>query len=85
MSDQFKKHYKKRITVGSSLEKRYIERVEIFILDKHNQIIRDHELIGKLSKFRAFWINGDVRVVYEVVTDSLVIFVDIGTNNQVYS
>lgn len=32
---------------------------------------------------RAFWITGDIRVVYRVRGDT-VYFLDIGTHNQVY-
>ncbi len=85
LSDKFKKYYQKRVPQSSSLENRYTERVKIFLVDKRSPVMKDHALTGKLSSFRAFWITGDIRVVYFVESDDLVTFVNIGSHNQVYS
>lgn len=70
---------------GSKLERKFQERLDLFIKNKKNPILRDHNLIGKLKSFRAFSITGDVRVIYSEEPKDEIIFIDIGTHSQVYS
>lgn len=79
----FLKSYKKRILPNSSLDKKFKERLKLFIEDKSNSILKDHSLKGKKSEYRAFSITGDIRAVYEKVSDGILLH-DIGTHNQVY-
>ena len=69
--------------LNSSLDKKFKERLKLFIEDQNSAILKDHKLKGKKSKYRAFSITGDVRVVYEKVADGILLH-DIGTHNQVY-
>lgn len=85
LSDKFRKNYKKRIFPNSPIENKYKERSAIFLNDPRSPIVKDHALKGKLLGLRAFWITGDVRVVYFAESKDLVTFVDIGSHNQVYS
>lgn len=84
-SKQFKKNFKKRVVVGSTLESKYQERLAIFIENRQNPLIKDHKLTGKMQMLRAFWITGDIRVVYFLEAEGIVTFVNIGSHNQVYS
>lgn len=43
----------------------------------------DHALTGKLTGKRAFSVAGDIRVIYVELEDAIV-FLDIGSHNQVY-
>jgi len=80
---KFKKNYKKRISPNPLLDKRFEERFNLFLKDPSNPILKDHPLTGKLKGLRAFWITGDIRVVYYIRYE-IAYFVDIGTHNQVY-
>lgn len=80
----FKKHFKKRVPKESALEKRYIQRVEMFVINRSNPVLKDHKLTGKLKDFRSFSIKGDFRVVYKQESEDVVTFTDIGTHPQVY-
>lgn len=80
---QFKKHFKKRILPDISLVKRFDERIKLFISDRVNPILADHPLGGDYKGYRSFSITGDIRVIYKF-TNSSVIFIDVGTHNQVY-
>jgi addiction module RelE/StbE family toxin len=80
----FLKHYKKRIANNLSLKKRFKERVELFTENKNNPVLRNHALSGDLEGFYAFSITGDIRVVYKFEIETVVLFYDIGTHNQVY-
>lgn len=81
---QFKKNFNKRIPKGSQLEKRYKERLTLFIKNRKSPILRDHKLTGKKKSFRSFSITGDFRVIYIQESEDTVVFIDIGTHNQVY-
>lgn len=60
----FIKHYKQRVAGNKSLVLRYEERVQLFIDDKNNSILKDHQLQGKMKSYRSFSITGDCRVIY---------------------
>lgn len=80
----FKKNYKKRIAPKPDLVKKFRERVRLFLEDRSHELLRDHALIGKKLTLRAFSIAGDIRVIYKFEGKSKVLFLDIGSHNQVY-
>lgn len=81
---QFIKSYKKRIANNAKLVQKVTERIDFFKIDSANPLLKDHTLSGKKSHLRAFWISGDIRIVYLPVSKEVVIFIDIGSHNQVY-
>lgn len=80
----FKKSFKKRILPNKKLVKKTEERIRLFLKNPQNQILRDHGLMGTKRKTRSFSISGDIRIVYRRISKDHVIFLDIGTHNQVY-
>lgn len=82
-SKQFVKHYRKRIKQNKNLQKRFAKRLRLFKKDRQNPILRDHKLKGSKIGLRAFSITGDHRVVYKEF-GNYILFLDIGTHNQVY-
>lgn len=80
---QFKKHFKERIPINSSLHQRFNERVRLFLDNPKNPILQDHKLTGKIHRYRAFSITGDIRLIY-YKSEYFIYFIDIGTHNQVY-
>lgn len=61
---QFKKSYNKRIGNNEELVKKVVERLALFQQDPQSSLLKDRALSGKKSHLRAFWITGDVRIVY---------------------
>lgn len=55
----------------------------MFLAGQRGTPLNDHALSGNLQGKRAFSITGDIRVIYVELEDRL-IFLDIGTHNQVY-
>jgi len=47
-------------------------------------LLQDHRLSGAKKDLRAFSITGDIHIVYLPISDIEVIFMDIGSHNQVY-
>lgn len=81
---KFKTAYKKRIAYSSKLVSRTEERIKLFKENPLNPVLKDHVLIGRLKSLRSFSIAGDIRIVYQPINKNNVIFLDIGSHNQVY-
>ncbi len=79
----FEKHYKKRIAPNPKLVKRFSERYKLFLSGERGKPLNDHALSGDLLGRRAFSVAGDTRVIYIELEDRI-IFLDVGTHNQVY-
>lgn len=81
---QFKKHYQKRVAPHPALIKQFEKRFALFIADRDKRELSDHALVGELQGYRAFSITGDIRVVYQLISETTALMLDIGTHNQVY-
>lgn len=82
-SKGFIKNYKRRIKVFPKLHTQFLNRIELFKTDRTNPSLKDHQLTGDKSEYRAFSITGDMRVIYKISEDE-VKFYDVGSHNQVY-
>ncbi len=80
---QFKKNFQKRIAKDPKLVAQFEERLRLFSAGVRGIPLNDHALTGQLAGYRAFSVTSDVRVLYIETEDSM-IFLDIGTHNQVY-
>lgn len=81
----FTEHFKKRFDkLSTKLQEKFENRLGIFLKDTNNPILKVHPLKGNLLGFRAFSITGDYRVIYKIIDQDTVKFVDIGTHSQVY-
>lgn len=80
---QFIKLFNKRIGNKTSLIQKFHNRIKLFRTNPKDPLLRDHRLQGKKRSLRAFWVTGDIRVVYFIKGGSAY-FIDIGTHNQVY-
>ena len=79
----FEKHFKQRISPNAKLVTRFKERLTLFMAGEHSAPLYDHPLAGKLAGKRAFSVAGDIRVIY-VELEDFIVFLDIGSHNQVY-
>lgn len=79
----FRKSYLKRIAPNKGLERRFAQRLDLFLKSPQSPPLQDHTLKGNLENLRAFSATGDIRVVY-VRKGNTVYLLDIGTHNQVY-
>lgn len=82
-SRQFEKHYAKRISPSKSLKRAYAERYILFVAGERGHPLNDHPLTGSMVGKRAFSVASNIRVAYKE-TDEAIIFIDIGSHNQVY-
>jgi addiction module RelE/StbE family toxin len=80
----FVKSYRQRIGSNRKLSLQTEKRVVMFRKDRFDSILKDHALIGQRKDLRSFSVNGDVRIIYQLISEDYVIFIDIGSHNQVY-
>jgi len=80
---QFKKNFRLRVSHNPKLVKKFEQRLRLFLINRNHPLLKDHMLTGKKKGYRAFWITGDVRVVYKIEGETIRLY-DIGTHPQVY-
>ncbi|KKS84974.1 MAG: hypothetical protein UV59_C0012G0067 [Candidatus Gottesmanbacteria bacterium GW2011_GWA1_43_11] len=80
----FRKVFKKRIAGNEKLIRKFNLRLELFQQNPQHPLLHDHPLTGTKKGQRAFSITGDMRVVYQQVSEDVILLLDIGTHNQVY-
>jgi mRNA-degrading endonuclease YafQ of YafQ-DinJ toxin-antitoxin module len=83
---RFEKSFAK---LSSKVQRKFIEKLEIFLENEHHSSLKTHRLKGKKKEKYAFSITDDIRAIYNKnkQNDKIIIiftFVDIGTHNQVY-
>ena len=83
-NSSFKRSFKRRIVVGSEREARLRSKIALFINDPFDKELRTHKLSGKLKGFWSFSVEFDLRVIFYFEDSETVVFVDLGTHNEVY-
>lgn len=79
----FKKSFEK---LPKRLKEKVVKAVDSFAKNPFDQHLRNHALSGKMSDKRAFWVTGDVRVIFEEYDNYvLVIMLGVGTHSQIYN
>lgn len=63
----------------------FYEKLELWQRDPHHRSLRDHALKGAFDGYRSIDIEYDLRALYYVKGDTLVIFTLIGTRSQLYN
>lgn len=77
----FTKQFKK---LRPNQQERFYDRLELFEINPQNRALRDHALKGKYKGFRSIDVEGDLRALYYVKEDVIVVFAIIGTHSQLY-
>lgn len=84
-SIDFTKDFSKQFKVLRPKQKeRFYERLDLFKKNPHDRALRDHALKGVHKGYRSIDIEGDLRALYFVKGDVVVIFGFIGTHSQLY-
>ncbi len=79
----FVKNFRKRIAKDSKLTRRFEKRMEMFVKNVDDPVLRNHRLVGRKREYWSFRVTGDIRVVYKRVGSEVWLY-DIGSHNQVY-
>ncbi len=75
------KAYKK---LRKSLQLQAEERIQLFIQDRKDPLLKNHPLQGRMKDKRAFSVSGDYRIVYEKLENDEIVFLflDIGKHGS---
>jgi addiction module RelE/StbE family toxin len=82
--EAFKRSYRKRIKNDEERRRRFWRRVELFLSSPFSPQLRTHKLSGKLEGQWAFSVDDDCRVVFEFIEKDKILFIDIGSHDEVY-
>lgn len=83
-SNSFKKSFKKTIKNDINLKSKFWDKVNIFINDPFERSLKTHKLSGKLKDLWSFTVEFDIRVIFYFADKSKVVFIDIGTHEEIY-
>ena len=78
---KFKKQYKK---LPSKMQVQFDERVQLFAVDPTLPMLKVHPLNGKYKGYWSLSVSGDIRALYIMDGDTIVIFALIGSHSQLY-
>lgn len=77
----FDKQYSK---LKPNVKSQFKKRITTFSVNPFDVMLRNHALKGKYLGYRSIDIIGDVRALYTVKGDTVVIFGFIGSHSQLY-
>lgn len=70
--------------LNSKVKTSFRGRIEIFKSNPFDTRLRNHALKGKYLGYRSIDITGDIRALYSIQGDTVIIFGFIGTHSQLY-
>ena len=76
------KHFSKVFKrLPSHIQRQAVKKDKTFRRNMFASQLRTHPLKGKLSRFYAYRINREYRVIFEIIDEATVIYHDIGTHS----
>jgi addiction module RelE/StbE family toxin len=78
---KFKKQYKK---LPPKLQAQFKDRLRLFFADPTNPQLRVHPLKGNFAGYWSMNVNGDIRALYILKGEEVIIFALIGTHSELY-
>jgi len=83
-SPTFERNFRKRFKSKPQLQEKFWQRVTLFLENPFDSRLKTHKLTGRLKELWSFSVEYDIRVVFYFMTNEKVVFVDIGTHDEVY-
>jgi mRNA-degrading endonuclease YafQ of YafQ-DinJ toxin-antitoxin module len=81
----FEKHWNKYLTGLTEKQKEQLrERLAIFKEDVFDKRLKTHRLKGNLKEYYAFSINFSDRIVFKIIEDNSVYFIEVGSHDVCY-
>lgn len=78
----FDKKYKK---LPEREKGKFKERRNLFLENQLHPLLNNHALAGRYKGCRSINVSGDLRAIYQVITDDTVLFIDIDRHSNLYS
>ena len=79
-----KNFVKKYAKLRRNEKARFKERRNLFLEDPYDPLLNNHALIGKYTGCRSINVTGNLRVVYDIIDEDSVLFIDIDTHSNLY-
>lgn len=79
---EFDKHFNYRLSRPQKIK--VFDAIAIFTLDPFNEDLRNHSLKGQWAGYRSISVGGDLRAHYRELDLGLVLFVAVGSHDQLY-
>ncbi len=80
-SKQFDKEFKK---LPNTIKEKFLDRLDMFIIDQYNILLKRHLLRGKYYGHESINITGDYRAIFKFISPNIFKFVRIGTHSELY-
>ena len=80
-TNYFKKSFKKK---DKFIQKKALERIELFRKDPFNIVLNNHALNGEHENKRSFNVTGDYRILFYNFNENTIVLTDIGTHPELY-
>jgi len=77
----FKRQYKK---LPEKFQRQFNERLLIFLKNSSHLLLRVHPLKGKYAGYWSMNISGDLRAIYLIRKENIIIFALIGSHSNLY-
>jgi addiction module RelE/StbE family toxin len=78
---KFKKQYKK---LPEKFQRQFDDRLLIFVSDPTTPKLRVHPLKGEYAGYWSMNVNGDIRALYLIQGEEIIIFALIGSHSELY-
>ncbi|MHB8362216.1 MAG: type II toxin-antitoxin system RelE/ParE family toxin [Patescibacteria group bacterium] len=85
MNIQTTKNFDKQYSrLNIKIKNQFKYRIRLFEMNPFDITLRNHALKGKYLGYRSIDISGDVRALYTVKGNIIILFAFIGTHSQLY-
>jgi len=79
-----RKFLKSFAKLPNKIKSRFYERLRLFANDQYNLLLENHSVEPIYPHMRSINITGDYRALFEVIGDSNIEFMRIGTHSELY-
>ncbi|MFA6570510.1 MAG: type II toxin-antitoxin system mRNA interferase toxin, RelE/StbE family [Bacteroidota bacterium] len=82
--EAFNRKYRKLIKNNSSFHSEFQIKMELFVANQNDPILKTHKLSGKLNDCWASSIDYHFRIVFKKIDENNILLLDIGSHDEVY-
>jgi len=75
---------KKYVKLPIKIQEKFKERRNLFTMDQFHPLLNNHSLTGKYEGCRSINVTGDIRAIFSVKKDEVVVFIAIGSHPELY-
>ncbi len=85
MRIRFQKSFNKQFVKLSKIQKQHTkDTIELFSSDPHDKSLRNHPLKDKWLGYRSVSADDDLRLHYKELSDNTILFVAVGSHDELY-